>query len=226
MTAEVTGPTVGHEDAVGHALKWTLLLLIEALEQRRLITGKGHFPYGLAYLYVIGAACWNFIGAGLFGGGTRNAPLVNDSEHGTFRTLNHAHTALFGAFGLLGIGLVYFGLRYATGGRHPFSETAGRWAFWLYSAGLVLWIVFNFLPLGWLQLAPVYEHGYAYARSQAFYDTTALWQWMRMRGDIVFTAGALLMAWDLLVKLQFLGRRATEFGGSGSRAPQPHREAC
>jgi nitric oxide reductase subunit B len=26
--------------------------------------------------------------------------LVNYYEHGTFLTLNHAHTALFGAFGL------------------------------------------------------------------------------------------------------------------------------
>jgi nitric oxide reductase large subunit len=39
--------------------------------------------------------------------GTLNAPLVNYYEHGTFLTLNHAHTALFGAFGLLGIGLIY-----------------------------------------------------------------------------------------------------------------------
>jgi nitric oxide reductase subunit B len=31
---------------------------------------------------------------------------VNYYEHGTFLTLNHAHTALFGAFGLLAIGLV------------------------------------------------------------------------------------------------------------------------
>ena len=201
-----------------------LLLVIEAIEQHRLIQGKGDFPYGLAYLYVLGAAFWNFIGAGVFGGGTLNAPLVNYYEHGTFLTLNHAHTALFGAFGLLGIGLVYFCLRYAAGERHPFSETAGRWAFWLYNAGLVLWIVLNFFPIGWPQLAAVYEHGYAYARSQAFYDTTALWQWLRMPGDIVFAAGAVLMAWDFLVKLRFLTRPATTQGGAGALAPQPHRE--
>jgi nitric oxide reductase subunit B len=29
-------------------------------------------------------------------------PAINYYEHGTFLTLNHAHTALFGAFGLLG----------------------------------------------------------------------------------------------------------------------------
>ena len=60
----------------------------------------------------------------------------------------------------------------------------------------------QFFPIGWPQLAAVYEHGLAYARSQAFYDTTLFWQWMRMPGDIVFAAGALLMAWDFLVKLR------------------------
>ena len=64
-----------------------------------------------------------------------NAPLVNYYEHGTFLTLNHAHTALFGAFGLLGIGLIYFCLRYVAAEQHPFGEAPGRWAFWLYNGG-------------------------------------------------------------------------------------------
>ena len=48
----------------------------------------------------------------------------------------------------------------------------------------------------------VFEHGLAYARSQAFYDTTLFWQWMRLPGDVVFAVGALLMALDFLVKLR------------------------
>ena len=52
----------------------------------------------------------------------------------------------------------------------------------------------------WAQLAAVYEHGLAYARSMTFYDTTLLWQWMRLPGDLVLALGALLMAWDLTVK--------------------------
>ena len=50
------------------------------------------FKYWLAYIYVIGAAFWNFVGAGVFGGGTLNPPLVNYYEHGTFLTL----TACYG----------------------------------------------------------------------------------------------------------------------------------
>jgi nitric oxide reductase large subunit len=105
------------------------------------------FHYRLACTYIIGAAFWNFVGAGVFGGGTLNAPLA---KHGTFLTLNHdAHTSLFGAFGLLAVGLVYFCLRYAAGERVAFNERLGLWAFWLYNAGLVLWVPLNFFPIGW-----------------------------------------------------------------------------
>ncbi|HQU15874.1 MAG: nitric oxide reductase [Chromatiales bacterium 21-64-14] len=190
-----------------------LLMVIEAVEQRRVIRLQhGRFPYSLAYTYIIGAAFWNFVGAGVFGGGTLNAPLVNYYEHATFLTLNHAHTALFGAFGLLGIGLVYFCLRYASGDRAEWSDRMGLWAFWLYNLGLLLWIVLNFFPIGWAQLAAVYEHGLAYARSVKFYDTTLLWQWLRFPGDVVFAAGALLMAWDILGKLRPFAQRFAPLG--------------
>ncbi|MGH7059232.1 MAG: nitric-oxide reductase large subunit, partial [Stellaceae bacterium] len=138
-----------------------VLLILEAMHHHDLITTHGEFKYGLAYTYIIGAAFWNFVGAGVFGGGTLNAPLINYYEHGTFLTLNHAHTALFGAFGLLGIGLIYFCLRYAAADQVKFSDRAGLWAFWLYNAGLVLWIALNFFPIGWAQLDAVYERGLA-----------------------------------------------------------------
>ena len=179
-----------------------VLLVIEAIKQYRLIQSSKEFKYGVAYTYITGAAFWNFVGAGVFGGGTLNAPLVNYYEHGTFLTLNHAHTALFGAFGLLAIGLIYFCLRYAAADRAPFpSERNGVIAFWLYNSGLVLWIFLNFFPIGWAQLDAVFEHGLAYARSPAFYSTTVLWQWLRMPGDILFAAGAVLMARDFVTKL-------------------------
>ncbi len=199
-----------------------VLLILDAIRQRAMIKSRTDFKYGLAYTYTIGAAFWNFVGAGVFGGGVLNAPLVNYYEHGTFLTLNHAHTALFGAFGLLGLGLIYFCLRYMAGEQARFGERLGRWAFWLYNAGLALWIAFNFFPIGWPQLAAVYEHGYAFARSAAFYDTTLFWQWMRLPGDVVFAAGALLMAWDFLVKLRPIYPRFVErrLAASGP-APAP-----
>ncbi len=177
-----------------------VLLILDAMDYHDLIERQQGFKYGVAYLYILGAAFWNFVGAGVFGGGTLNAPLVNYYEHGTFLTLNHAHTALFGAFGLLAIGLVYFCLRYAAGDRE-FNDQPGKTAFWLYNLGLVLWIALNFFPIGWPQLAAVYEHGLAYARSLAFYNTTLLWQWLRVVGDVPFAIAALVMSYDFVVKL-------------------------
>jgi nitric oxide reductase subunit B len=178
-----------------------VLLILEAISQHRLIKSSVSFNYGLAYTYILGSAFWNFVGAGVFGGGTLNAPLVNYYEHGTFLTLNHAHTSLFGAFGLLALGLIYFCLRYRAGPEAKFDERLGYWGFWLMNAGLVMWVVLHFFEIGWPQLDAVYEHGLAYARSQAFYDSTRFWQWMRLPGDVVFSAGSLLMGWDFLVKL-------------------------
>lgn len=176
------------------------LLILEAIQQYLHIQQKDKFPYRLAFLYILGAAFWNFVGAGVFGGATINAPLVNYYEHGTFLTLNHAHTAMFGAFGLLALGLIYLALRYMAGDRIIWSDRMGVWAFWLYNVGLVMWISLNFFPIGWPQLIAAYEHGYAYARSLEFYNTTLFWQWMRMPGDVVFALGAILMAWDFWSK--------------------------
>lgn len=183
------------------------LLVMEAIDQRRHIAEQTDFPYRLAYLYILGSAFWNFVGAGVFGGGTLNAPLVNYYEHGTFLTLNHAHTAMFGAFGLLAIGLIYMVLRFLNGER-PWNDRLGVWAFWLYNLGVVLWIVLNFYPIGWPQLEAAYTHGYAFSRSLQFYNTTIFWQWMRMPGDIIFAVGALVMAYDFARKL-WLARSAS-----------------
>jgi nitric oxide reductase subunit B len=178
------------------------LLILEAVEHYRDIQKLEYFVYKLPFLYILGAAFWNFVGAGVFGGATINAPLVNYYEHGTFLTLNHAHTALFGAFGLLSLGLIYLTLRYMTGEKVIWDDRFGIWAFWFYNIGLVLWILLNFFPVGWSQLEAVYEHGYHYARSLEFYNTTLLWQWLRLPGDIIFALAALLMAWDFIQKVR------------------------
>jgi hypothetical protein len=52
------------------------------LVSRRLAEGSVYFELILIFL------------GGILGGGTLHAPLVNYYEHGTFLTLNHAHTAL------------------------------------------------------------------------------------------------------------------------------------
>ena len=179
-----------------------ILLVIESIDEYKIITAHQTFQYKLGYMYIIAATVWNFIGAGVFGGGVLNAPLVNYYEHGTFLTLNHAHTSLFGAFGLLGLGMIYFCLRYIASDKYPFIEKWGYIALFLYNITLVLWTTLTFFPVGWPQLNAVYEHGLTYARSLSFYDTKTFWQWLRIIGDIFFSIGALIMCWDFIVKLK------------------------
>lgn len=181
------------------------LLLLDAVEQRRHLAARAEFPYRLAFLFIIGSVLWNFIGAGVFGG-IINAPLVNYYEHATFLTMNHAHTSMFGAFGLLALGLIYLCLRYMAGPHARWSDRAGVFAFWAYNLGLVMWVVLTFLPVGFAQLEVAFEQGFATARSLEFYETTELWQWLRTPGDIVFALGALVMAADFVVKLRGIRR--------------------
>ncbi len=176
------------------------LLVLEGVSRLQALRAGADFPYRLAFIFIVGSVAWNFVGAGVFGG-IINAPIVNYYQHATFLTLNHAHTSMFGAFGLLSIGLIYLALRYMAGDRCRWSDRLGLWAFWLYNIGLVMWVAMNFLPVGFAQLEAVYDKGYAFARSLEFYDTMVLWQWLRVPGDIVFAFGGLLMALDFIVKL-------------------------
>jgi nitric oxide reductase subunit B len=54
-----------------------VLLIIEAIRQYELIRAHREFHYKLAYTYIIGAAFLELCRAGVFGGGTLNAPLIH-----------------------------------------------------------------------------------------------------------------------------------------------------
>ncbi|HEY1069874.1 MAG TPA: hypothetical protein VGE33_04980, partial [Thermomonas sp.] len=58
------------------------------------------------------------------------------------------------------------------------------------------------LPMGVLQLNAALEHGYWFARSAEFMNRPIIDMlvWMRMPGDLVFSAGALLLALFVLRK--------------------------
>ena len=61
-------------------------------------------------------ALWNLVGAGLFGF-LINPPIALYYMQGLNTTPVHAHTALFGVYGLLSLGLVLVMARQLTGGR-------------------------------------------------------------------------------------------------------------
>jgi nitric oxide reductase subunit B len=97
----------------------------------------------------VGGALWNFVGAGLFGF-LINPPIALYYMQGFNTTPVHAHTALFGLYGMLGIGLMLFCLR----GLLP-GPTWKDWplttAFWAINVGLALMVLLSLLPIGLLQ---------------------------------------------------------------------------
>jgi len=151
--------------------------------------------YRWPIMFFLAVSFWNLVGAGLFGF-LINTPIALYYMQGLNLTPLHGHTALFGVYGMLGIGLMLFCLR----GLKPqaqWSEGALRGSFWSLNIGLALMALLTLLPIGVLQLNAALQNGYWYARSAEFMSQPLihLLVWMRMPGDLIFSGGALLLAW-------------------------------
>ena len=154
--------------------------------------------YKWPILFFIAVSFWNLVGAGLFGF-LINTPLALYYMQGLNLTPLHGHTALFGVYGMLGIGLLLFCLR----GLKPDAVWNEKWlrgSFWSLNIGLSLMALLTLLPMGLLQLNAALEHGYWFARSAEFMGRPIidLLVWMRVPGDTIFSIGALLLAWFVL----------------------------
>lgn len=154
--------------------------------------------YRWPILFFVAVAFWNLVGAGLFGF-LINPPLSLYYMQGLNLTPLHGHTALFGVYGMLGIGLVLFCLR----GLRPgivWNERLLRSCFWSLNIGLAMMAAMSLLPIGTIQLLAAIDHGYWYARSAEFMHQPIIeWLvWMRVPGDVVFGIGAVLLAWFVI----------------------------
>ena len=154
--------------------------------------------YRWPIMFFLAVAFWNLVGAGLFGF-LINTPLALYYMQGLNLTPLHGHTALFGVYGMLGIGLMLFCLR----GMKPkveWPEGLLRGTYWSLNIGLALMALLTLLPMGTLQLNAALQHGYWYARSAEFMGQPLihLLVWLRVPGDTIFAIGALLLAWFVL----------------------------
>lgn len=148
--------------------------------------------------FFLAVSFWNVVGAGLFGF-LINTPLALYYMQGLNLTPLHGHTALFGVYGMLGIGLMLFCLR-GLRPRAVWNDVLLGRAFWSFNIGLSLMALLTLLPLGLLQLNAALDHGYWFARSAEFMGQPIidLLVWLRVPGDCIFAAGALLFAWFVL----------------------------
>ncbi len=145
--------------------------------------------------WFVAVAFWNLVGAGLFGF-LINPPIALYYMQGLNTTPVHAHTALFGVYGMLGIGLSLLSLRLLTM-RQEWNTTALGFAFWAMNIGMGLQVLLSLLPVGLAQTWASVEHGMWYARSAEFLQTPVLdtFRWLRVIGDTLFAIGILAFGW-------------------------------
>ncbi len=143
----------------------------------------------------IAVAFWNLVGAGLFGF-LINPPIALYYMQGLNTTPVHGHTALFGVYGMLGIGLMLFVLR-DMNREVIWKEKALKIGFWSINIGLAAMVLISVLPVGIAQTIASVQEGLWYARSAEFMEQGYIltFKWLRSIGDIIFTVGAIAIAW-------------------------------
>jgi nitric oxide reductase subunit B len=145
--------------------------------------------------FFLSVSFWNLVGAGIFGF-LINPPIALYYMQGLNTTPVHGHTALFGVYGMLGIGLMLFVLK----SMDPDKIWKDKWirfAFWSINIGLTLMVLISVLPVGLAQTWVSVKTGMWYARSAEFMQdpTIAFFRWLRVIGDTIFAVGTLALAW-------------------------------
>ncbi|HEX6792480.1 MAG TPA: cbb3-type cytochrome c oxidase subunit I, partial [Casimicrobiaceae bacterium] len=163
-------------------------------------------PWAAAYrwpiLCFVAVGFWNTVGAGLLGFAI-NPPASLYYVQGLNMTAAHGHAALFGVYGMLGIGLMLFCLR----GLYARSLHADRYlgsTFWSLNAGLAMMVFMSLLPAGIYQAWASVSRGLWFARSPAIIHSKVMESlvWLRVPGDVVFAIGGVLLAVYALMLLR------------------------
>ena len=153
--------------------------------------------------FLISVAFWNFLGAGVFGF-IINPPIALYYVQGLNTTPLHGHTALFGVYGMLGIGLMLFVLR-SLYRNVKWNDKLIKVGFWGLNIGLLGMALLSLLPVGIWQAIESIGKGMWYARSAELMQQPGMvfLKWMRTPGDVVFAIGVFAIAWfvfDLTLK--------------------------
>jgi nitric oxide reductase subunit B len=88
-----------------------------------------------AFAFLLGSVVLEQVGAGILGF-TMTFALTNAWSHGTWVTLSHAHLALFGTFGMLGLAAAYYAVPLMRG-IDAFDQRLGKLGFWLVFTGIL-----------------------------------------------------------------------------------------
>lgn len=146
----------------------------------------------------IAVAFWNLVGAGIFGF-LINPPIALYYMQGLNTTPVHGHAALFGVYGILGIGLMLFVL-HDMNTDLKWKDTWIKLAFWLINIGLLAMVTLSLLPIGLAQTVASVQEGLWFARSAEFMqqDYITVFKWLRVIGDTLFAIGTLALVWFVI----------------------------
>jgi nitric oxide reductase subunit B len=100
------------------------------------------------------------------------------------------------------------------------NEGVLRTSFWSFNVGLAAMALFTLLPIGLIQLNGALQHGYWYARSADLMQQPIihLLVWMRVPGDVIFSVGALSLAW-FVARLWIAPKKIIDNVGSAVSQP-------
>ena len=151
--------------------------------------------YKWVVYFFVAVAFWNLVGAGIFGF-MINPPIALYYMQGLNTTAVHAHGALYGVYGTLGLALLLFCMR-AMQPERKWNTKLLAFAFWAINIGMMMEILLSLLPIGLLQTYQSVSVGYWSARSPEFMQTTLMQtlRWMRLWGDTIFAIGAVAFVW-------------------------------
>ena len=146
-----------------------LTLVVRGLKEYQGIQKEGKdFPYKWPMYFLVAASFWNFLGAGIFGF-LINLPIINFYEHGTYLTMHHGHTAMFGTYGMLSIALLLFSWRGLVDKAY-WKDGILKLSFWGLNGGLFLLAMGTLLPIGAMQAWISFKDGLWAARSADFFE--------------------------------------------------------
>lgn len=163
-----------------------------------------HWPF----MFFSAVLFWNLVGAGIFGF-LINPPISLYYMQGLNITANHAHAALFGVYGLLGIGLMLYCMRGLTD-IYKWDNKLIKITFWSLNIGLAMMTFLSLLPQGLWQTYQSIATSYVSARSVEFIQSDIMhaFVWARVPGDIVFSIG--VFAFVLFVFKAFVANNKKE----------------
>jgi nitric oxide reductase subunit B len=189
-----------------------MLLVVRGLKEYQSIRKEGQaFSYKWPMYFLVAASFWNFLGAGVFGF-VINLPIVNYYEHGTYLTMHHGHTAMFGTYGMLSVSLLLFSWRGLIDKAH-WKDGLLKVSFFGLNGGLLLMAFGTLLPVGAMQAWSSFKDGLHVARGPEFFGQGVVVTLGTLRAipdTIIIVLGVLPLAYFLLTTYPRLKARSIQ----------------